>query len=60
MSDETYMAKENAKQALVTALIDYKIAAEEDGLDEDQMIEEIEIAISDAEFGEVVVEKESG
>jgi len=48
MSDTTYMQKEEARMALVTALQDYYKAAETDGLDVDDMSNEIEEAAREA------------
>jgi hypothetical protein len=53
--DAIYEAKEAARISLVSALEAYKSAAEDYGLDDSSMAEEIEIALSDAGLGALEV-----
>lgn len=56
MSD-SYIEKEGARAAMVSAICDYKRAAEAYGYDEEDMLGEVESAIEDAEFDDVEVRK---
>ena len=54
MSDELYMKKEAARMSLVSALEEYKEAAETYGEDDDAMADELHQAISDGGFDFIV------